>query len=61
MHNHLIGKRVRLVFTDDPYTNLKPGNEGEEVFVDDFSVHVNWDNGTRLGLMKGQDRWEVIS
>ncbi|MGJ9482412.1 DUF4314 domain-containing protein [Actinotignum sp. GS-2025e] len=56
------GDRIRLVYTSDPYTNLKPGDEGAVVFVDDAgTVHINWDNGSRLGLIPGEDQWETIA
>lgn len=58
----LIGKRVRLVYTNDPYTNLKSGDEGTVNFVDDLgTVFVKWDSGSSLGLVSGHDRYEVIA
>ena len=57
-----IGDRVRLIYTDDPYTNLKTGDEGIVTFVDDIgTVFVNWDSGSRLGMVPGHDRFAVIS
>lgn len=56
------GKRVRLVFTDDPDTNLKPGDEGTLQFTDSRgTVHIKWDSGSNLGLLPGHDRWEEIA
>ena len=38
------GCRVELVCMNDPYTRLKPGDQGEVAFVDDIgTVHVRWD------------------
>ena len=38
------GTRVELVFMDDPYSRLKPGDRGTVEFVDDIAtVHVKWD------------------
>lgn len=35
------GTRVELVFMDDPYSRLKPGDRGTVEFVDDIAtVHV---------------------
>lgn len=58
----LVGKRVRLVHCDDPYTNLRAGDEGTVELVDDFgTVHVKWDNGSGLGLVsEAGDRFTVI-
>jgi hypothetical protein len=61
MRSEKEGDRVRLIFTDDPYTKLYPGEEGTVSFVDDFeTVHVHWDGGSRMGLIPGADQWEVI-
>jgi|TARA_B100000678_G_scaffold267380_1_gene252889 hypothetical protein len=50
--------RVRLVSTTDPYTNLVPGNLGTVDRVDDLgTIHVHWDQGSRLGLVSGEDEW----
>lgn len=58
----LTGKRVRLSYTSDQYTHLKPGDEGTVDHIDDAgTVHVNWDNGSGLGLIPGEDRFVVIS
>jgi hypothetical protein len=58
----LVGKRVRLVRCTDPYTRLAPGIEGTVRVVDDLgTVHVEWDNGSRLGLCPdGGDEFVVI-
>ena len=55
------GKRVRLLFADDPYTDVKPGMEGTVDYTDDAgTVHCTWENGSCLGLLPGIDRWEWI-
>jgi hypothetical protein len=56
------GDRVRLNFCSDPYTQLKSGDEGTVSFVDSLgTVHVNWDSGSGLGLVPGEDSWSVVS
>lgn len=56
-----VAPRVRLISTDDPYTHLKPGDEGTIAFIDDVgTVHVEWDNGSSLGLVPGVDEWKTI-
>jgi hypothetical protein len=58
MRSNLIGKRVTLLFTSDPYTNLTRGDEGVVDYIDDIgTVFVKWDNGSRLGLVEGEDLW----
>lgn len=55
------GDRVRLLWTDDKYTANPPGLEGTVTFIDSMgTLHVTWDNGSRLGLIPGIDRWEPI-
>ena len=55
------GDRVRLVLCTDPFTKLRPGLLGTVRFVDDAgTVHVDWDNGRRLGLVPDRDRWELV-
>lgn len=56
------GDRIQLKFTDDQYTTLKPGAKGTVNFVDDYgTVHINWDEGSQLGLVPHYDEWFVIS
>jgi hypothetical protein len=58
MRSNLIGKRVTLLSTSDPYTDLKRGDGGVVDFIDDIgTVFVKWDNGSRLGLVEGEDLW----
>jgi hypothetical protein len=58
----LKGKRVRLVRCTDRYTHLPVGLEGTIAFVDDTgTVHVAWDNGSRLGLcLDAGDEYEIL-
>lgn len=53
--------RVRLVSHEDVHSSLLPGTEGTVSFVDSLgTVHVDWDDGSRLGLIPGVDRFEVL-
>ncbi len=59
--DHLIGKKVELISTTDEYTKLQPGAIGVVSFIDDTgTVFVNWDNGSRLGLIPGVDKWKFL-
>ena len=50
------GDKVQLVKTTDEDTELKPGDRGEVVFVDDMgTVHIKWNNGENLGMCYGED------
>lgn len=55
------GTRVELIQMDDPYTTLKPGNKGTVRFVDDTAtVFVDWDSGSGLGIVYGEDRVQKL-
>lgn len=55
------GTRVRLIHTTDIYTQLPRGSEGAVILTDDMgTIHVKWDNGSSLGLIAGEDDWEVL-
>jgi hypothetical protein len=50
------GCRVELVSMNDPYTTLKPGDQGTVTHVDDIgSVFIRWDNGEGLAAAYGED------
>lgn len=58
----LIGKRVRLNYTNDPYTELRQGDEGViDHFDDTGTMFVKWERGSRLGLnAEFGDRWTIL-
>ena len=51
------GTRVELIHMDDPYNKkLVPGCKGTVRRVDDWgTIHVNWDCGSGLGVVYGED------
>lgn len=57
----IIGQRVCLTATTDQYTNLEPGALGTISHVDDSgTIFVDWDCGSKLGLIPGIDFFEVL-
>jgi len=62
VHDVRKGDRVRLIFTPDQRTRLRPGAEGTVTGVNaSGTVHVDWDDGSRLGMLRAAgDRFEVI-
>ena len=52
-----IGTRVELIHMDDPYNKkLVPGCKGTVRWVDDWgTIHVNWNCGSGLGVVYGED------
>jgi hypothetical protein len=56
------GTRIEVVSLCDPYLKLPPGSRGTVSFVDDIgTIHVNWDSGSLLGLINGQDRYKKVT
>lgn len=55
------GLRVKLLKMNDSYS-VEEGTLGTVQMVDDAgTIHVNWDNGRRLGVvLEAGDRVEVI-
>ena len=51
------GTRVELINMNDPYTKLKPGDRGTVSMVDDTG---NWDCGSGLGVVYGEDHIRKI-
>lgn len=50
------GTRVELVSMNDPYSKLRPGDQGTVSLVDDTgTVFVDWDCGSGLGVVYGVD------
>ena len=55
------GTRVKLIRMSDPYTNLRQGDRGTVTLVDDIgTIHVNWDCGSSLGVVFGEDECRRI-
>lgn len=51
------GTRVKLIYMEDPYRDMPEGLLGTVTGVDDIgTIHVNWDNGSCLGIAYGEDR-----
>ena len=57
----LMGKRVKLIepMENDPHP-IEVGSEGEVYNVGFDVVNVKWDNGRNLGLIIGEDKFEIL-
>ena len=57
-----IGNRVQLIETDDTWSNLQKGSKGTviEIEEDQDLIWVQWDNGEKLALIKGIDKFKLI-
>jgi hypothetical protein len=63
----VVGKRIKLIRTNDPYADLKPGDRGTVVDVSElpyedtpFKVLVQWDSGSRLAILEGHDDYRTV-
>jgi hypothetical protein len=55
------GSRIELISMDDPWTNLKPGDLGTVVGVDDAGqIMMKWDRGSNLSLIPGEDEFRRV-
>jgi len=57
-----IGDRVELIQTDDTMTKLTPGAKGTitKIEEDQELIWVDWDNGEKLALLIGIDKFKII-
>ncbi len=57
-----VGSRIILHSMGDDPRPIAPGTKGTVRIVDDMgTVHCNFDNSRRLGLIPGEDSFSVIS
>ena len=55
------GTRICVDSMGDDPRPIEPGIKGTVIWVDDIgTVHCNFDNGRRLGLIVGEDSFHVI-
>jgi hypothetical protein len=64
---NIIGKRIELIYTDNPYTKLKPGDRGTVTDVTEIpfkdtplQIWINWDSGSKLALLSGMDKFKIL-
>lgn len=56
----LIGKRIRCICMYDDHA-VPSGVEGTVTHVGGGVINVNWDNGRTLGLIIGEDEYEILT
>jgi hypothetical protein len=57
-----VGDRLELISMTDPYAVIKPYTQGVVTSIDDMgTIHVDWDDGGKLGLIAGEDRWRPVT
>jgi len=56
-----VGTRIELIAMNDPYSKLMPGEQGTVSIIDDTgTVFLDWDSGSRLGLVYGVDSYKAV-
>ena len=52
----------KLVFVNDTWTDLKPGDKGTVLKIDENQelIWVDWDNGEQLALLVGVDIFKIM-
>lgn len=59
---YLPGTRIELDYMGDDPRPIEPGTKGTVRVVDDMgTVHCDFDNGRRLGLVLGEDSFHAIA
>jgi hypothetical protein len=55
------GTKIELDRMDDPYRDMPKGLKGIVAHVDDIGqIHCNWENGSTLALIPGEDAFHKI-
>jgi len=57
-----VGDKVELINIDDGMTKLEKGAKGivEKIEEDQDLIWVKWDNGEKLALILGIDKFKVV-
>lgn len=56
-----VGTKVKLIEMADSQSPPE-GTIGEVDYIDDIgTIHVKWSNGSSLGLIIGEDKFEIIN
>lgn len=56
----LIGKRIRMIFMDDPQP-IEPNTMGTIIGIDDIGDYkIKWDNGRDLSVIPNEDKFEIL-
>lgn len=59
-----VGDRIEIIFINDTWTRLHKGSKGTVFKIDktpdETLIWVNWDNGEKLALLGGIDKYRVV-
>lgn len=55
------GMRIELIYLHDPWCKIPKGTRGTVDHIDSLeTAHVNWDNGSTLGIIPEIDKWREV-
>ena len=57
-----VGDRIELLFINDTWTKLQKGDRGTVFKIengDERLIWINWDNGEKLALIEGIDKFKI--
>ncbi len=60
INEKLIGKRIRLVSMENDPNPVEKGSMGTIYNVGHGVINVRWDSGRTLGVVEGEDEYEII-
>lgn len=56
-----VGSTIELIYMDDTHAPPK-GTKGTIISIDDIGqIHVQWENGSGLALIPGEDQFKIIN
>jgi hypothetical protein len=59
-NKNLIGKRIKLISMVNEQHPVESGTEGTITSVGFDVISVQWDNGRRLGVIIGEDTYQIL-
>ena len=60
--NIKVGDRVELIETNDTWSKIEKGSKGtiKKIDIDQELIWIDWDNGEKLALLEGIDKYKII-
>ena len=58
-----VGDRVELIETNDTWSKIEKGSKGtiSKIDIDQELIWIDWDNGEKLALLEGIDKYKIIN
>jgi hypothetical protein len=62
LKNIKIGDRIELLSINDSWTKLEKGSKGtvKKIETDQELIWIDWDNGEKLALLHGIDKYKKL-